>query len=283
MDTAHAKKVSTQQRSEEIRLLLPEALALYEDHSLPVHEIVARLGISETGFYRLLRRSGIQPNAPRSGGGVRALTQEQDQMVAQEYQQGMSMEQLAEKYGCWRTSIKHALARQGVPLRRRGGVTQPLPEGLGEALCADWHAGMSQRAIAEKHGLTEDKVYKILRRFPALGRKLIRRQWHPHWKGGRRLHEGYVMVLLENDHPFHDAMANEAGYVLEHRLVMAEFLRRPLSSSETVHHIDGDRSNNTLSNLQLRQGKHGAGVVSHCADCGSTNIITQALADHQDA
>jgi uncharacterized protein (DUF433 family) len=282
MEPAVPKQISMQERSKQIQLLLPKALAMYNDHSLPVHAIVAQLGISETGFYRLLRRSGIQPNAPRSGGGERCFTEEQDRMVAHEYRQGMSMEQLAEKYGCWRGAIKHALTRQGVTLRRRGGVTQPLPEGLGELLCADWHAGLSQRAIAEKHGLSEDKVYKILRRFPALGPKLIRRGYHPHWKGGRRLHEGYVMVLLETDHPFHE-MTNEAGYVLEHRLVMAEALGRALTPRETVHHLNSDRSDNRVENLQLRQGKHGSGVIYHCADCGSLNVVAQSIADAPEA
>lgn len=59
---------------------------------------------------------------------------------------------------------------------------------------------------------------------------------------------------------------------------MAIALGRPLTSHETVHHIDLDHANNALSNLQLRQGKHGKGTVSECADCGSHNIIFVPLA-----
>src|SRR5262245_15301139 len=160
MEKTKTKRISMQERSKEIQHLFPEALALYNDHSLPINKILEKLGISETAFYRLLRRGGVQTNARPSGGGVRALTEEQDRLAAEEYQHGMSMEQLAEKYGCWRGAIKHALKRQGVTLRRRGGVEQPLPEGLPEQLCADWHDGMSQYAIAEKYGLNEGKVYK---------------------------------------------------------------------------------------------------------------------------
>ena len=37
----------------------------------------------------------------------------------------------------------------------------------------------------------------------------------------------------------------------EHRLVMEEHLGRKLKPQEVVHHIDGDKSNNKLSNLAL--------------------------------
>jgi hypothetical protein len=37
----------------------------------------------------------------------------------------------------------------------------------------------------------------------------------------------------------------------EHRLVMERVLGRPLTTNENVHHIDGDRTNNDPSNLEL--------------------------------
>lgn len=58
--------------------------------------------------------------------------------------------------------------------------------------------------------------------------------------------QGYIVRLTKN-HPF----ADKRGYVLEHRLVMEEHLGRFLTENEVIHHKDGNRENNELSNLQL--------------------------------
>lgn len=69
------------------------------------------------------------------------------------------------------------------------------------------------------------------------------------------------------------------GWRKEHRVVMERVLGRELQETETVHHINGDRSDNRVDNLQLRRGQHGAGQVCICGDCGSENIVFQELAE----
>ena len=65
---------------------------------------------------------------------------------------------------------------------------------------------------------------------------------------------GYRVVYIP-DHP----MANSAGTVAEHRLVMAQSLGRNLRDDENVHHINGDRLDNRLDNLELWSKSQPAG------------------------
>ena len=71
------------------------------------------------------------------------------------------------------------------------------------------------------------------------------------WKGGRRIDGfGYVMIL-KPEHP----NAKKDGYVQEHRLLIEKKIGRYLTKDEVVHHKDGIRSHNELSNLQLMTKK----------------------------
>lgn len=67
-----------------------------------------------------------------------------------------------------------------------------------------------------------------------------------HWQGGVSEHNGYIMIFSP-DHPNKD----KNGYYRKHRLIMEKHLGRYLDKQEVVHHIDGDKKNNHLSNLLL--------------------------------
>jgi hypothetical protein len=86
-----------------------------------------------------------------------------------------------------------------------------------------------------------------------------------------------VLVFVPEDDPMRSMAQRGSGYVMEHRLVVARLIGRPLHRHETVHHINGNRADNRIENLQLRNGHHGAGVVHRCRACGSTDIESTRL------
>ena len=83
------------------------------------------------------------------------------------------------------------------------------------------------------------------------------RRWNPTRK---TITKSGIRLYIGSDHPYF-CMAHKCAKghaILEHRLVMAESLGRPLEIGEVVHHIDGNNQNNELVNLQLfgNQAEH---------------------------
>lgn len=66
-----------------------------------------------------------------------------------------------------------------------------------------------------------------------------------HWTRRHLTPSGYVRVW-DPDHP----AANNDGYALEHRKVWMD-AHGAIPEGVYVHHVDGDKTNNDLSNLQL--------------------------------
>lgn len=68
------------------------------------------------------------------------------------------------------------------------------------------------------------------------------------WQGGRSVaSNGYVLIRVGAAHP----LADVRGYAYEHRLVASAKIGRWLKPEEQVHHIDGDKQNNSSENLEV--------------------------------
>jgi hypothetical protein len=77
---------------------------------------------------------------------------------------------------------------------------------------------------------------------------------NPAWQGGvtyRHRHGNYVQVRYVRAPKWVLPMARKDGYVMEHRLVMAQMLGRLLTRAECVHHLDHNPLNNDPKNLEL--------------------------------
>jgi len=95
---------------------------------------------------------------------------------------------------------------------------------------------------------------------------------NPHWKGGTRIHDKGYRLVTAKGHP----RADRYGYVFEHILVMEKHIGRFIARYEHVHHINGNKLDNRIENLQLLlDGEHS--VLSNaidmsnrqCVDCGA--------------
>lgn len=77
---------------------------------------------------------------------------------------------------------------------------------------------------------------------------------NPAWKGGVAEANARAKLRRRPIMRCPDDLASMAwtnGWTLEHRVIVARALGRPLVTSETVHHIDDDETNNDPANLML--------------------------------
>ena len=114
-----------------------------------------------------------------------------------------------------------------------------------------WHACIEcgkRRWVQLKHGIPGNvRCNRCANNSPSLREKL----WLKNYKGGRHKNSnGYIHISVPDNSPY-VSMRNATTYVMEHRLVVAQSLCRCLEENEIVHHLNGIRDDNRLSNLLL--------------------------------
>lgn len=202
-----------------------------------------------------------------------------------------TMSSVAEKYHVHRFTIERWLKHYGIPPKARGNRHRALDKRLTDK---EWllreMESKTQKQIAlelgvypavvtywaQKHGLANENKSLAIKRSLALkypegrfGDKAAR------WKGGRREKEGQYVKVYMPDHP----RANQ-GTVFEHVLVMEKHLGRYLNPGEVVHHIDGNKSNNAIENLELK-ASNAENISGHFKDSYETAMLRKLLAERE--
>lgn len=134
----------------------------------------------------------------------------------------------------------HFRYRELTPQERK---TQARLEVKVASICRLYKNGKTLNQIAGIHKVSRESVRQILKNHG------ISTNRKPKYVAGdtKKTAGGYILVYIGKD-----AMgANKDGWILEHRKVMQESLRRLLKAWEIVHHRNRIKDDNRLENLEL--------------------------------
>jgi len=168
--------------------------------------------------------------------------------------EGVPAREIADRLGVCVSGVRKYCARHAIPLPNVKDIFPVHRAEFVEAAAVNPDAGV----LAKRFGVSRPTIYQWARR---VGVKLV----DSYHRGFIETASGYICVPAP-DHPHCDSK----GYCREHVLVMEQHLGRYLTREECVHHVDGDKKNNSLENLQVMLRSDHARLHADRGDTGWT-------------
>lgn len=171
------------------------------------------------------------------------------------YEDGLTLKEMCVYLDCVNPiTARKRLNKMGIDTYRNGLKKKETMQGMSEdefeAFLRKEYETKSMNTIASELGVCAACIRKYFVRY-GIDRRVKYEHFTASHRGAyegkkRYLSCGYVAVYMPS-HP----RAGVRKCVYEHDLVMEEHIGRYLNPGEVVHHIDGNKSNNDISNLML--------------------------------
>lgn len=165
---------------------------------------------------------------------------------------GVAAPDIARILGCCVSGVRKYCARNEIPLVNIKDLFPRYKEAFLERTVVDTNAA----SLAALFGVSVPTIRRWAKR---TGVELT----DTYHVGFLTTASGYILVAAP-EHP----QADSKGYVRLHRLVMETHLGRYLTEEEVVHHKDGDKANNDISNLELMNKREHAKMHAEAGDTG---------------
>lgn len=165
-------------------------------------------------------------------------------LIVLHYKDNLSVNEIAKIYNCNRDTVRLAMKRFGII--PRGKIKKPMSDDLKANLIMLYvEQRLSTREIGKILGRSHDFVSRKLKEIGITVDDRItalQSDRNPDWKGGKTTRCGYVQISSKS-------ICEKKKS--EHQIVMENYIGRELHENEVVHHIDGDKKNNSILNLAL--------------------------------
>ncbi|MDP4108242.1 MAG: HNH endonuclease [Bacillota bacterium] len=189
----------------------------------------------------------------------------------------MTMRSIAEEIGCSPVTVFNHLRKLKIPTRTRWRIKKTPKEkeikpgsnwtDLEQKRLSDLYADYSNIELMKLFPQRSQSSIQHagnrlnLHKSPETRERIISDSASKAWEVWRKPYQitkqGYIIVHTP-DHPF----SSKHGYVLQHRLVMEKHLGRYLYPGEVVHHLNGNKNDNRIENLEvMTNSEH---TAMHC-------------------